>query len=89
MGEDRSDIINEKMRLLRQAKTAAVFNEVVRSAHSRLHELARIDAALDRLDDGTFGQCLSCKLDIDLEALKEDPSQSYCRECMGIMNVDG
>lgn len=37
--------------------------------------------ALDRLEDGTFGVCLSCKSSISQDALDGDPAQRVCTAC--------
>lgn len=44
-------------------------------------ELKRVDAALARLQAGTFGTCCRCHVDIDLEWLTEDPATPFCRPC--------
>jgi len=44
----------------------------------------RIDdlrGALERLERGTFGQCLACKGHIDQELLDTDPTQRLCSAC--------
>lgn len=45
-------------------------------------DIARIDAALDRVDKGTFGLCGRCELDIEPARLKADPSLPFCIECL-------
>lgn len=45
---------------------------------SQLDELRR---ALDRLEDGTYGICLSCKIPIAQETLDRDPAQRICNAC--------
>ena len=48
----------------------------------RVLDLGRVDAALERLVDGTFGLCLACDEQIDLEHLLTDPSQKFCGRCL-------
>ena len=43
--------------------------------------LRDIDAALERLDDGTFGVCESCSKAIPKARLKAVPHARYCVEC--------
>jgi len=43
--------------------------------------LARIEAALDRLDLGTFGLCTDCGDEICLTRLDHDPSVPNCQVC--------
>ncbi|MCF6328501.1 MAG: TraR/DksA C4-type zinc finger protein, partial [Henriciella sp.] len=43
--------------------------------------LAKIEAALDRLDLGTFGLCTHCGDEINLKRLDHDPSVQHCKGC--------
>lgn len=43
--------------------------------------LASIEAALARLEHGTFGLCLECGNEISLTRLDHDPSVSNCGGC--------
>ena len=47
----------------------------------REQELARIAAALQRLDDGRFGACLDCGEEIAEKRLRFDPSIATCIRC--------
>jgi len=44
-------------------------------------QLAQIDSALARLDDGQYGICLECGEDIPVERLRAIPSALYCVRC--------
>ena len=44
-------------------------------------ELPRIEKALARLADGTYGECEMCSEEIDPERLKALPSATLCVEC--------
>ena len=44
-------------------------------------ELRAIDAALDRIANGTFGICVKCGREISQERLKAVPYTPFCREC--------
>ncbi|MGB1877138.1 MAG: TraR/DksA family transcriptional regulator [Rhodospirillaceae bacterium] len=44
-------------------------------------ELARIEAALIRLDTDDYGYCASCDEDIAVGRLKSDPAEPLCVEC--------
>ena len=46
-----------------------------------LDELARIDAALKRIDDGTYGACVRCGTDISPERLAVLPATPLCKTC--------
>ena len=43
--------------------------------------LAAIDAALKRIDDGTFGTCRSCGQPIAIERLEALPYTTQCIDC--------
>jgi RNA polymerase-binding protein DksA len=45
------------------------------------HVLAAIDAALRRIDDGTFGTCRSCGKPIAPERLQAIPWTTQCIDC--------
>ncbi|MEA4882908.1 MAG: TraR/DksA C4-type zinc finger protein [Clostridia bacterium] len=43
--------------------------------------LAQIDAALDRVESGTYGKCVRCGIDIPEERLHAIPWAASCAEC--------
>ena len=43
--------------------------------------LTQIDAALTRIDDGTFGKCTNCGKEIPEERLEARPWASLCIDC--------
>lgn len=45
------------------------------------HVLADIDAALKRIDDGTFGVCTNCGKQIPEERLEARPYATLCIDC--------
>ena len=48
--------------------------------------LAQVDAALTRLDDGTFGKCTRCGRDIAPERLEALPWAAHCIECQNALD---
>lgn len=46
-------------------------------------ELLAIDAALQRLADGSYGQCLDCGVDIPAARLHASPTALRCVNCQG------
>ncbi|HKK86415.1 MAG TPA: TraR/DksA family transcriptional regulator [Roseovarius sp.] len=48
---------------------------------SGLDEIARIRAALKRVRDGSFGQCVQCGEEISHERLETLPDTPLCRNC--------
>ena len=59
-----------------QAQAMAVETE-----RRRKVELDRIGAALDRIEDGTYGECVACGEDIELKRLELDPAVPTCIDC--------
>jgi DnaK suppressor protein len=52
-------------------------------------ELAEIDAALGRIQDGHYGRCISCGGPIGLQRLRAIPEARYCMACSGhVQQVD-
>lgn len=47
----------------------------------RKAERQRIEVALERLDDGSFGYCAVCDEDIAIKRLEHDPSVATCIDC--------
>jgi RNA polymerase-binding transcription factor DksA len=48
---------------------------------AELNEVRRIDAALARVDAGTYGQCMSCGDDISAARLDVLPDTPVCKTC--------
>lgn len=47
----------------------------------RAGELRRIDAAMQRLDEGEYGWCVECGEAIEPRRLEIDPATPRCRDC--------
>ena len=50
-------------------------------ANEAVDELAKISAALKRLDDGTYGICTDCGSEIDSRRLAAQPYAGQCIVC--------
>lgn len=50
------------------------------SLHAR-NLLSQIDDALRRMDDGTFGDCTTCGMRIEIERLEAIPYTTQCMDC--------
>ncbi len=46
-------------------------------------ELREIDAALERLDTGTYGRCVRCQQPIEPARLEALPTATSCLRCIG------
>ena len=51
--------------------------------------LAQVEAALRRLDDGTFGACIRCGRPIAPERLEAIPWAAHCIDCQRIVGKGG
>ncbi len=49
--------------------------------HVGSDEIKAIDAALQRIEDGTFGVCVKCGGDIAEERLEAVPYTPFCKTC--------
>ena len=49
--------------------------------------LRQIWAALDRIDDGSYGSCLACGAEIQPERLEAVPWASYCTRCQETLDL--
>jgi len=49
-----------------------------------LNELRDLEAAQKRLDEGEFGICADCGLEIALERLRAVPEEARCVKCQGV-----
>lgn len=96
MLEERRREIHEKLRSLRETLPAEVVEvrdpeersvaEFVQEVDFALMEmksatLAKIDAALKRLEDGVYGVCADCGQEIGEARLAAVPFASLCRDC--------
>ncbi len=45
--------------------------------------LAKIDTALKKIDDGEFGECVTCGEDIGVKRLRARPVAELCIDCKG------
>ena len=61
---------------------AMQMQEVAKEADRRREErIARLEVALDQLDEGTYGRCETCGEDIVFERLKIAPEANRCSRC--------
>jgi DnaK suppressor protein len=51
----------------------------IHDSHQR--EIEQIDAALDRIDDGSYGVCVDCELEIPPDRLLAVPYSLRCADC--------
>ena len=51
--------------------------------------LASVDAALKRINEGTFGNCLNCGQEINAKRLEALPWVRYCITCQELIDGSG
>ncbi len=57
-------------------------------ARRDLQELHECEAALQRLEQGLYGRCTDCGVEIDPERLRIRPSAARCLECQAHLERD-
>jgi DnaK suppressor protein len=81
---DRLSVLQEN-EMLEEVDLAAAelgMETWIRLCRSETLFLKKIDATLQRIAEGKFGQCTGCKLDIEFSQLKHRPTLDLCRECL-------
>ncbi len=53
-----------------------------------LQRKRKLEAALARIDAGTYGRCCQCSTEIETERLKVDPASVFCPECKAEREAD-
>ncbi|MFL6278460.1 MAG: TraR/DksA family transcriptional regulator [Blastocatellia bacterium] len=51
-------------------------------ADRKTHRLRQVQAALQSMDDGTYGICVRCNQPIDPRRLEADPAAMTCMNCL-------
>ena len=78
--EDRLD--DEPSKDWEDRATERQGDEVLEAMGTRdLSELRQIDAALARINDGTYGECVKCGKKISAERLDAVPATPFCVAC--------
>jgi RNA polymerase-binding transcription factor DksA len=89
----RRAILSKLNQHLQENYSVSLPREGMRGDRSSLHQLdaalafrsdgrlQELRSALSRLENGTFGICISCKREIPADTLSTDPAQRLCSEC--------
>ncbi len=64
------------------ASEVAAFGDSLGVGFALETELKEVNASLQRLDDGTYGVCQSCKQEIDEKRLEVRPMSIQCVQCV-------
>jgi DnaK suppressor protein len=83
--DDSKPVELDQTRVGRLSRMDALQNQAMarETERRRQQELLRIDAALQRLSDGSYGECLACGEPIARKRLDLDPSATLCIDCAG------
>ncbi|MCP4384695.1 MAG: TraR/DksA family transcriptional regulator [Hyphomicrobiales bacterium] len=81
--ESRQPVTLDQQSVGRLSRMDAMQGQAMAQAaeQRRATEIARIDAAERRLDDGTHGECLRCGEEIEPKRLEIDPAATLCVDC--------
>jgi DnaK suppressor protein len=81
--EDRRPVKLDQTRMGRLSRMDALQEQAmaIELERRREVELARIDAALERLGGGEYGYCVTCGQAIEPKRLELDPSTPLCLGC--------
>ena len=85
-GEDGKPVELDQTRVGRLSRMDALQNQAMakETERRRQQELVRIEAALLRLADGTYGDCVACGEPIAVKRLELDPSAPHCIDCAAL-----
>ena len=81
--ESRRPVELDQTRVGRLSRMDALQGQAMAEAQEqrRQLEIRRIDAALARIEDDTYGDCVRCGAEIDEKRLRLDPAAPLCIEC--------
>lgn len=79
--EQRADCVRQRQLVRAETATSVPDPVAVRRAASLLMTIDEIDAALDRIAEGTYGRCQHCGVEIPAERLEFRPFASGCVAC--------
>lgn len=82
-GEDRKPVKLDQQSVGRLSRVDSLQVQAMAKAADarRAMELRRIDAALERLEEGDYGYCVECGEEIEAKRLDVDPAAPRCAGC--------
>ena len=83
--EDRDAVELDQQSVGRLSRMDAMQRQAMAQAQERARavELARLEQAMRRLEDGEYGWCATCGDQIAAARLEVDPAAAVCVECAG------
>ncbi len=79
--EQRADCVRQREAALAECAQSVPDPVAQRRSADLLHTIGEIDAALARIDAGTYGRCTGCQAEIAEERLELRPFASTCVAC--------
>ena len=79
--DQRADCVRQRELAVTEASTSVPDPVTLGRATRLLRTIDEIDAALNRIADGSFGRCTHCGTDIPLERLELRPFAACCVAC--------
>ena len=80
----RADCTGQRELALAETVTSVPDPVALRRAATLLRTLEEVDAALDRIDAGTYGRCVHCGSAIPRERLEARPFAASCVSCQQV-----
>ncbi|GAK32845.1 MULTISPECIES: TraR/DksA C4-type zinc finger protein [Iodidimonas] len=82
-GERTKPVMLDQSSVGRLSRMDAIQGQAMSSAvrQRRENTLKKIDQALQRIDDGDYGYCITCGEEIASQRLEIDPTASQCTSC--------
>lgn len=80
---ERATVVLDQTTVGRLSRMDALQNQAMQLETERRREveLARIEAALKRIENGAYGYCVSCDDEVEKKRLEMDPSTPVCVGC--------
>lgn len=85
--ENQLEILNSALEAAERRESQVEEAERVRHLrHMRTlqHMVGQVEAALEKVRDGSYGRCDACGAEIDGADLKTHPATTLCRKCRGV-----
>jgi len=81
--ESRGTVELDQSRVGRLSRMDALQGQAMNQAIAvrRRQALQKVEAALERLDDGDYGYCVRCGEEISPKRLELDPAAALCTDC--------
>jgi DnaK suppressor protein len=77
----RQRLQDEREAIVERIATITRSPEHRQERHELRQRLDAVHAALDRLEQGTYGHCVRCGTDTEVSVLENDPAASTCASC--------